>query len=79
MHNREQRLLRCFTTVFPDLAAEQAAEASQDSVAAWDSVATLNLITLLDEEFGLQVDYDQIENLTSFRTILQYVEENAPR
>ncbi len=73
MHSAEQRLTKCFTTVFAGLSAEQARGASQETLGEWDSVSTLTLMSLINEEFGIEIDFDQIENLTSFEALLGYV------
>ena len=67
------RLTNCFQTVFPDLPETEIPAASQASVAAWDSVATVTLLTVIDEEFGIQVDFRQLAGLDSFSRIHDYV------
>ena len=73
MTDPEARLIRCFQTVFPSLSADQARGASQDNVEAWDSVAMLTLLTVVEEEFAIEIDYDRVEEMTSFSGLLQYV------
>lgn len=75
MTDLEARLVRCLQTVFPALAEDQAREASQDTVAAWDSVAMLTLLTVVEEEFGITADYDRVEEFTSFSGLLGYLRE----
>jgi acyl carrier protein len=69
------RLAGCFQVVFPDIPAERIPEASQDTVAAWDSVAGITLITVVEDEFGIQLDLERLPELTSFTSILGYLEE----
>ena len=73
MNNLEQRLESVFATVFPDLSPEQIKSASQDSVQAWDSVAAITLINLIEEEFEIEMDFDQVADLTSFAAIAEYL------
>jgi acyl carrier protein len=72
MHN-EQRLIRCFQAVFPDLTETEVARASVSRLAAWDSVATVTLAASVEEEFGIQFEPDEIEKMNSFQSFLKYV------
>lgn len=71
------RLERCFAAVFPDLAPQQLRQADAGTVAAWDSMATVTLMAVVNEEFGLDLDLDQIEPLQSFDAWLGYLESRA--
>ena len=73
MDQNEQRLINCFEAVFPDLNARDIPKASDKNVSAWDSVATITLASVVEEEFGLHLTPEQIENFTSFHSILQQV------
>jgi acyl carrier protein len=77
MDNVEQRLETVFATVFPDLDPEEIKSASQDSVQAWDSVAAITLINLIEEEFAIEMDFDHVADLTSFSAILEYLKERV--
>lgn len=41
-----------------------------ETVEQWDSMSKLSLIVLLDDEFGVQVNSDQIKALRSVKDIL---------
>ena len=71
------RLINCFQTVFPDLPAQQIPTATQQSVAAWDSTAAIMLVNVIEDEFGLQVDFDRLGELDSFERICQYLKEQT--
>jgi acyl carrier protein len=73
MDNLDNRLLRCFSSVFPDLNEEQIRAASIDSVPAWHSLASVTLVALLQEEFGMQVGLAELPNLISFSAVKNYV------
>jgi acyl carrier protein len=73
MDNMEARLLRCFTVVFPDLSEKELADASMETVEEWDSVASVTLVNVLEEEFGIQIAPEDIEQLLSFRRVLNYL------
>ena len=67
------RLTNCFRTVFPDLPEEGIPAASQALVAAWDSVAAITLANVIEEEFGIQMDFDQLGDLDSFSHMREYL------
>ena len=69
------RLIRCFELVFPGLSRAEIRSANMASMARWDSVATLNLSSLIDEEFGVQIDDEELGLLISFDLILDYLTE----
>ena len=69
------RLVTCFQTVFPDMTPAEAAAATQDSVAAWDSVAAITLMNVIEEEFGIQMDFDRLGELDSFQRVHEYLSQ----
>jgi acyl carrier protein len=66
MHDRDDRLVRCFVSVFPTLPPDQIRDARMESVQAWDSLATVTLVALIGEEFGVQIDLSDLPELYSF-------------
>lgn len=72
-----ERLMRCFRAVFGSLTPEQIRQASADSVEGWDSVATVTLAALVEEEFGVQLEPTELEQLTSFESILAMLEHRT--
>jgi acyl carrier protein len=74
MDEMHARLSRCFLAVFPDLTEREVADASPSSVTSWDSVATLNLLTVIEEEFNLEIDFVDIMKSLSFSEIGGYLE-----
>ena len=61
MDDISKRLERCFATVFPDLTSDQIRQASTKSVAKWDSLASITLLSLVSEEFGMELNMDDFE------------------
>ncbi len=74
MDNARERLTSCFSVVFPDLAPDEIPLASMASVGKWDSLATITLLTVIEEEFDLQIPPEGLEQLISFDLILDYLE-----
>jgi len=67
------RLSNCFHVVFPELPNTNILAASQDSIAAWDSVAAITLVSVIEEEFGIEMDLDALAEFDSFVSIRGYV------
>jgi acyl carrier protein len=75
MSELEGRLLRCFASVFPSVAAEELPNLSVDSTGVWDSLATVTLAAVIEEECRIAIDPDVLPDLTSYTAFLQYLEK----
>ncbi len=69
MDTNRARLARCFKAIFPDLSDDQLQNATPVSVGTWDSIATVNLLALIEEEFEVQVHLGE-PSAASFEGIL---------
>ena len=67
MNNLEARLEKCFTAVFPELQGDRIASASMESLPEWDSIAHVTLIEVIQQDFGILVEDDELDRLTSYR------------
>lgn len=76
MDNFEERLVHCFSSVFPGLSEGQIRDASVDSLPEWNSLAAVTLVALIQEEFGVQVNLADLPNLVSFSAVQNYVRHN---
>lgn len=74
----EQRVKACFRVVFPHLAEPEIGSASPATVEAWDSMATVMLVSAIDEEFGIELDLDRLNELDSFDNICACVRDLCP-
>jgi acyl carrier protein len=74
MNNTLERLEKCFAVAFPDLLKEEISRASMSSVAVWDSLATVNLISLIEEEFAIRVPDADLDSFVSFDLIRDYLQ-----
>ena len=63
------KLERCFALTFPKLDPGLIPAASAEKMSDWDSVAQVSLLTLIGEEFGMDVDFEEFEGATSFAVI----------
>jgi len=74
MDNVRDKLERCFALAFPKLDPRQYATASTQNVSEWDSIAQVTLLTLIGEEFGREIDFEEFEGATSFETLAQILQ-----
>lgn len=68
------RLTRCFALAFPKLDPSLYAGASAETVPEWDSIAQLTLLSLIGEEFGREMDFEEFEGATSFEALAQILQ-----
>jgi len=68
-----ERLIECFRDVFPQIPGDAIPHASVETLPAWDSLATVTVLALIEEEFGVRVEPESIEGLTSFDRVLAYL------
>lgn len=73
MDEIERRLAACFASVLPDLSPDEIRTAAADAVPSWDSVATVTLIAVVEEEFGLSISDEDPSKFDSFANILAYL------
>ena len=78
MPSTRDRLVTCFTAVFPKLTRAEVESATPLTVPAWDSLANVMLVTVIEEEFGLEIPVEELPQLGSFDRLLEYL-ETAPR
>jgi len=73
MDDTRTKLKECFQIVFPDLNEKDIPKATQENVAAWDSVAAITLVSVIEEQFGIEMDLDDIADLDSFDKVCTYL------
>ncbi len=78
MNNIRERVTLCFLNVFPNLREEEIARASTASLAAWDSIAHITLLSSIAEEFGRSFELGNFEELVSYQLIVDHLENEAP-
>jgi len=61
-----RRLTRVFTAILPQVDVANIENATMDNTENWDSLATLSLFTLAEEEFGIKLGLDLIVSTKSF-------------
>jgi acyl carrier protein len=63
------RLIQCFREVFPALDETQILGAEYTELQAWDSLASLTLVAIIEDEFACTLPDDLVASLTSFDRI----------
>jgi acyl carrier protein len=74
MPELDDRLTRCFASVFPALSPDQIRAASVETVPDWDSLAAVTLIAVLEEEFNTSIDLMDMPELTSYSAVRDYLQ-----
>ncbi len=77
MSSIDARVEQCFRTAFPDLPEQQLPRATMSSVAQWDSLNMLVLVSLIEEEFAMQIPSDDLGDFVSFELIVDYLESRC--
>jgi acyl carrier protein len=75
MSDNEQRLIQCFSAVFPWLTQEQIQGVRSDSSEVWDSLSTVTLVAIVQEELGYEIPPELIPELDSFDAFRSYLEQ----
>jgi acyl carrier protein len=78
MSTVRERVDRCFLNVFPKARPDELITATTASLAGWDSVAHVTLLSSLSEEFGFDFEIEDFEELTSYPKIIEYLEKKLP-
>lgn len=73
MDEMEQKLVSCFSAVLPELSADEIPQVSAANAPGWDSVTTVSLIAVIEDEFGIAVEIDDLSQFGSFQGILGYL------
>lgn len=69
----KEEIKKIFLTVFPSLNEEYDWEKHQKEYDDWDSFAQLQLITMAEESFGIEIDLDDAVNITSGKDLFNCV------
>lgn len=73
MDSLEKRLAACFTAVLPELKPEEVAGATASSFPGWDSVVTVTLLAVIEEEFGVTLADENPALFESYTSILTHL------
>ena len=74
MSSVEDRLLLVFQAAFPTIPPSELKTATAESLEAWDSLATVTLVSLVQEEYGVEIPPEETMTLMSFAGFRDVVE-----
>lgn len=64
--------------IFDDILEEEVEiteDTKRDEVVDWDSLATINLVVAIEEEFGIKINIEEVENsFKDIKTIIKLIE-----
>jgi acyl carrier protein len=72
----DDHLIRCFSSVFPELTTEQILE-DVGLLNNMDSLTGVTLVALIDKEFDLDLDLEDLLKLGTFEAVQQYVNDQS--
>jgi len=67
------KLIDCFHLVFPELTHAEIVNATQENLTAWDSLAAIQLIHVIEDIFKVTLDLERLSELRSFVAIENYL------
>ena len=70
-------MVRCFSSVFPTLSEAEIRASDVVRLFDLDSLAGVTLVTLIDQEFGVNVDLPDLLELGSFEKISQFLRKRS--
>lgn len=77
MSESQDRLIRCFSSVFPTLSEAEIRASDVVPLLDLDSLAGVTLVTLIGQEFGVNVDLPDLLELGSFEAVSQFLQERT--
>ena len=58
MQDARQRLIKCFSAVFPELTEDEIVSLEGSASGQWDSLSLVTLLAVIREEFGFEIAPD---------------------
>lgn len=74
MDSVTDKLNRCFAITFPALDPAKYAAASVENLSEWDSIRQLTLLTVIGEEFGREIDFEEFEDANSYEALARILQ-----
>jgi acyl carrier protein len=72
----DDHLIRCFSSVFPEFTRDQILE-DVELLNNMDSLTGVTLVALIDKEFDLDLDLEDLLKLGTFEAVQQYVNDQS--
>ena len=71
----EKKIKQIMSQVFNIDAQEITEDSTQDTIGNWDSLRHMSLVMALEDEFGLELDENQIIEMMSFKLIINVLND----
>lgn len=68
-----ERLVRCFTAVFDQIDENQVPLLHADTCELWDSLANVMLMSVIQQEFSIDISLEETKSLNSFKKLMEKV------
>jgi acyl carrier protein len=75
MDDIRRRLIKCYSAAFPELTDEEIRTASPEQPGNWDSLSWVTLLALIEEEFEMKLEAENMDGFQSFDAVLKRVNE----
>jgi acyl carrier protein len=69
-----QRLLRCFAAVFDQIEEKDLPLLRMETSEAWDSLAHVMLMSVVQQEFSVDISLEEARRLNSFESLLERIQ-----
>lgn len=77
MDELDIHLVRCISSIFPNLTEEEIRSSDLSQLMRVDSLAAVTLLTVIDEEFGVNLDLEGLLSLDSFQAVGEHLREHG--
>lgn len=74
MIDTNDRLLRCFSSIFPTLTPDEIHAADIEQLVDTDSLAGVTLLAMIGQEFGIELSMADMLELRTFPKIQRYLQ-----
>lgn len=79
MQDTYDKLNEIFQDIFDDDSIRLKPEMTAQDIEGWDSLANINIIFSIEEEFGIKFEMGKISELRSIGEMVEYIEKGSNR
>ncbi len=78
--NEDDHLMRCFQSAFPGATRDEIRNAKTfEEIPSFDSLRMVNLLAVLDDEFGVQVELQDVIELEPFDAVKRHLSQGGKK
>ena len=71
----EDKILEIARRVFDIEIAEELLDKDRDEIEEWDSLAHLQLLTEIEEKFGIEVPFEEVQKIRKLSDFIKYLKK----